>query len=368
MAMIYAIPVERFCSEADATRWNLAFLALVATWRVLLLARIISVLYRFSFLRAIWPVMLLADTLVIIAMIALPFPLLNLMGGIDTPESIQIINEARLNVFFLGVMTWLFWLIGFSLSALHPSKPLPLTSPSTTPVDVRRGPWIVFGVSLAAMLIACFFTQPEQQKAEKFRRLLLAGQPAQGIEFISQYTRSDLPPHWDAPPRLDYDAFSPNLFPILSAIATTPKTAPWVRDLYAEKLLYFKRKMQGWGQFWSGLSAQDVTDLITFLKSSPEILEKFEDATGSEWGDSVTIRCVVAELIEYKLILPGSSEPLPLELVRQLLDLDQERNERHCGTKEAIAAKLEAFRQPVAQEDNSLGPEQEDLSPLENTP
>ena len=57
LAWLYAIPVERFLSPADAVLANLSLLGLVALWRVLLMARALSVLYEVRFISALAVVM-----------------------------------------------------------------------------------------------------------------------------------------------------------------------------------------------------------------------------------------------------------------------------------------------------------------------
>ena len=49
MAWLYALPVERFLSEVDATRVNLLLLGIVATWRVILMNRMASILFGGGF-------------------------------------------------------------------------------------------------------------------------------------------------------------------------------------------------------------------------------------------------------------------------------------------------------------------------------
>lgn len=347
MAMIYAIPVERFLSPPEATRWNLTFLALVATWRVLLISRVISVLYGLSLFQALCPVMLLADSLALTIMVLIPIPVLQVMGGIRLSESSEIINAARLNVIAMGVLTWLIWLIGFAISVSSTRKETAAIRKSVPlPILMKQGPWIVVGIGFATILIACCFTQPEQQRAAKFRQLLLTGETAQAISFLSQFTPKKLPPHWDAPPRIDYLEQNPRLFIILDAIAANDQTSAWIQEIYAEKLLSRRGRMMGHQQFWYDLNVEDVKSLVHFLKSSPEVLQKFDrGGPGGEhsWEDSGSIRCTVAELIENDFKLPGSLQPLPRELVMQLLDLDNENEQRGCGTKEDVEKRLKGL-------------------------
>jgi len=193
------------------------------------------------------------------------------------------------------------------------------------------------------MLIACCFTQPEQQRAAKFRQLLLAGKTAQAISFLSQFAAEELPSQWEAPPRIDYLEQSPNLFAILDAIAANDQTPAWIRGIYAEKLLSRCGRMLGHQHFWYGLNTEDVQGLIHFLESSSEVLQEFDKGgPGGEhsWEDRGSIRCTVVELIENGFQLPGSPQPLPRELVTQLFALDDQNNRRGCGTKQEVEKKL----------------------------
>ncbi|WP_437225926.1 hypothetical protein SH661x_004310 [Planctomicrobium sp. SH661] len=353
MAIIYAIPVERFLSPPDATRWNLIFLALVATWRVLLITRVVQVLYGLAFFRALFPVMLLADSLALAVMILIPIPIIQFMGGIRVSESSEIINGARLIVILLGATTWLIWFFG--LVALMFGTRRTGTGPEWTPPSaaVRKGPWAAVGCGFAAMLIACGFTQPEQQRASKFRSLLLSGHSAQAIEYLSQFDRDRLPPHWDAPPRIDYLEQNPRRFGILAAIAANDQTSDWVREIYTQKLLNLRGTMLGHQQFWYRLNVEDIQDLIQFLTAFPELLPKFDQ--GGPGGDHFredrgSIRALVAELIENDFKLPGSQQQLSRQQVQQLLALDDPHNERSCGTREDVEKRLDQLSNPQTEQ------------------
>ena len=82
MAWLYAVPVERFFSPGEATRMNLAFLALVSVWRVALMSRSISVLYQVRFMHALVPVMLFSIIMVSVALRWIPSPVFMVMGGV----------------------------------------------------------------------------------------------------------------------------------------------------------------------------------------------------------------------------------------------------------------------------------------------
>ena len=120
LAWLYAIPVERFHSAADATRLNLALLGLVSVWRVILMMRIVSVLFERRFRHAIFPVILFADTVAIVLLFFTPLPVISLMGGIRLTESDLLIRNTAYMIGFCGVLSWLIWLAVTAVSFGHP--------------------------------------------------------------------------------------------------------------------------------------------------------------------------------------------------------------------------------------------------------
>ncbi|MFT5528003.1 MAG: hypothetical protein ACI9HK_005989, partial [Pirellulaceae bacterium] len=87
LALVYGIPFERMVSPVDAMRANLVLLGIVAAWRVILMIRVASVLYKCHWTAATCAVMLFANSLAFTAIMLMPKPILNLMGGIRLTES-----------------------------------------------------------------------------------------------------------------------------------------------------------------------------------------------------------------------------------------------------------------------------------------
>jgi len=112
LAWIYAIPIERFLSPADATRANLWMLGIVALWRVLLITRVVSVLYRTRYLAALCVVMLMADVVTFTLMNVIPRPVVGLMGGIRLTESESIVANTTFQVMLFTFLLFPVWLIG----------------------------------------------------------------------------------------------------------------------------------------------------------------------------------------------------------------------------------------------------------------
>ena len=235
LAWLYAIPVERFLSPAEAVRANLWLLAIVAAWRVVLMIRVVSTLFRLPAVRAVFPVFLFADSLAVVILFLTPLPVFSVMGGIRLSESEQVIQATAFFVGAVGILSWPIWMIGTIVAAikrLPPQPPVPTSSAYREPIS--KPAWAVGYLSLLVWLFILPFTQPEQHLRRQVEELLRGGEIEQALEFISAHERRDFPPHWDPPPRVGYGENHPDLPKVLETlIATKPK--PWVEEMYWEK-------------------------------------------------------------------------------------------------------------------------------------
>jgi len=102
-ALLYAIPVERFTSFDIAARLNVAFLAVVATWRVALLFKFLYRAAGLSIARVIVAA-LLPLTLIVVSLSALNLEhvVFRIMAGIAEDE--KSVND--LAYFILLLITW----------------------------------------------------------------------------------------------------------------------------------------------------------------------------------------------------------------------------------------------------------------------
>lgn len=118
LALVYAVPVERFLEPGGATAANLLLLLLVSLWRVVLITRAVSVLANVSFGEALFPVLLFADAVALTLLFVVPLPVVSLMGGIRLTESESLISDVSCAVMSLGILAALPLLLGTSVNAL----------------------------------------------------------------------------------------------------------------------------------------------------------------------------------------------------------------------------------------------------------
>ena len=270
LAWLYAIPVERFLSPAEAVRANLWLLAIVAAWRVMLMIRVVSTLFQLPVGRAMFPVLLFADSLAVVILYLTPLPVFSLMGGIRLSESEQIIQSTAFLVGFIGVISWPVWLIG---TVVVGAKPLEPRSPSETPtasrMSISRPLWGLGIISIGAWLLILPFTQPEQQLRRDVEDLLYAGEIEQALKLMSAHDRSDFPSYWDPPPRVGYGETKPELLEVLEALIAT-ETKPWVEELYWKK---FEHRI-GHGyhihNYWRYLDQEEWDRYLGILEQLPK--------------------------------------------------------------------------------------------------
>jgi len=238
LAWLYAIPIERFAAPGVATSVNLFLLALVATWRVLLFGRVISVLFQTGYVASLAVVLLFADAVMLAALRFVPLPVFSIMGGVRLSESERLIREVANLVIVLGVLSMPVWLIVCGIVGFRWRKRAMLALPAE-PRDahVGRGLVALAAASVAVWAPILLLTQPEQQLRRRVERALRDGNLEQGLSLLAAHPRDAFPPHWDPPPRIGYGEARPSVFDVLQA-AQRIQAPHWILALYLPKLDY----------------------------------------------------------------------------------------------------------------------------------
>ena len=153
LAWFYAIPVERVFAEEGAMRANLWLLGFVATWRVLLITRVISVIFSVRFWTALFPVMLFADVVVLsLFLYWTPMPVLSFMGGTGRSASEQVLFDTGVMVGVLGVLTLPVWLFGAKIAFHLANDDWTAVSPESD----HRVSFPMLGLASSALLVWFF--------------------------------------------------------------------------------------------------------------------------------------------------------------------------------------------------------------------
>lgn len=119
-AAFYAIPVERWMPAGSARALNIAFLGVVAAWRVALLVDFLRQLARFSWLRvAVAAILPLTAIVTALAILNVEHAVFDIMGGIDRTDpyggayiTVLILAFGSIYVFPVALLAWIWIAIG----------------------------------------------------------------------------------------------------------------------------------------------------------------------------------------------------------------------------------------------------------------
>jgi len=263
LAWIYAIPVERFTDPLGATQANLAALGLVATWRVLLMVRVVSVLSGHGFLAALTLVLLFAE--IVVLGIGIPAGVLQSiargMGGIrDVSDSERLVEGTVRTVLGAGCWTFPVVLVASLYIAVRGRR----STPPELPARATGGPGL-WMLASASLLVWPFVLPPFQ--AEQQLRVRTESKywddPAEALGMMSSHSPDDYPPHWEPPPAPNFR----NREKMLDAVEASlhPSVAPWVRSAYLGK---FRRLVDARAERFS-----DLTHNLDQHDLRPELLK-----------------------------------------------------------------------------------------------
>ncbi|WP_182865650.1 hypothetical protein [Stieleria mannarensis] len=277
LAWLYAIPIETMADEVAALRFNLTLLSIVSIWRVLLLARFVSVRYRVSLLAALSWVLAPCMAIAVVALFQRIMSMVSIMGGLRLTETQQILLEFRSNVFglsFYGFIPALLLGIGLAIAAQKNGNRTAMRRflPSVT----SRSTWAIPIVALAVLAAAACCFQPDRYRAAEVDRLLIDGRLDEAISMMQQHGRDQFPSVWDPPPEFPTRRTPvPPMSELLTAIQQHQPDS-WVVDrllVQADELLMWEF---GWTQGVGDEAYLESTLYITDSAALTEMHQHFE--------------------------------------------------------------------------------------------
>jgi len=142
VAWLYAIPVERFMTSYPAAKANLTLLAIVSLWRVLLMARIISVMQKMKFVRALgWVLVPACFEVLLVAVLSTIFSgdfsrqIMASMSGMRNAPEKELMMSALGNIFMTALILLPIVAILLALRRFRETvRPFPEVGPGQLPV------------------------------------------------------------------------------------------------------------------------------------------------------------------------------------------------------------------------------------------
>ncbi len=264
VAWLYAIPVERFLDSVTATRANVALLALVSLWRVLLMARVLQVTTRAPFFMALFWVLFAASVEVVVLFFfgdGFTKAIMASMGGMRNSPEEEILRITMSNAFGLA-----FCLAPVALIVSLAWRPRELLQPLPRPVADRMC-WGGLAVTASVWVALAVMPQRELANTVAVERLMAAGRAREALDFLAARQPGDFAPARPLPPR----PFERTVFSELPACfgAVQASDPTWVRALLLSKL---DAMMSHMGRRWSRSAAnaaqhrgEQVEDIVSSL-------------------------------------------------------------------------------------------------------
>ncbi len=231
VAWIYAIPVERWLDPVEAAKANVALLASVSVWRVLLLTRCVAVVCRSQFSKVFAWVMVAASVEVLVVGIfggLFARQIMAGMGGMRNSPAEDVLVHAMGAA--MGNSLWIFpvaLLIGFFWGWRGTASRLPARSPDSIPflgLLVLTITWILIALT----------PQRELAVVAEYERRLEAGRTREALDLLSQITPDQLPASRVLQPKpFEWDVFR-KLPPVIGELRETD--ARWVREYFVGHL------------------------------------------------------------------------------------------------------------------------------------
>lgn len=267
IAWLYAIPMERMLSTYQATQANLTLLATVATWRVLLMSRILSVLLQIPFKQAFLRVFWAASVEVLFVSLggmAKGIRLIASMGGMRNAPEENLLGSVYSSVIIAALL--LSFVIPF-IMAYHatkePHQPLPIPSSGKFPGFTL----LLLGIIWVGIAIPA---QKEQYRFFTHAGLIEQGKYRESVDYLTKHKPEDFPPSR----RLEPNPYESRVFrqlpPLMEVLK--PTDSAWIKEHYLDVVGAFLSH----GYFYFG-DEKGHKDLLTVLSA----IEKLDP--GQDW-------------------------------------------------------------------------------------
>ncbi len=238
IAFLYAVPYERLFTEVAAVQANLWTLALVALWRVALMARVIQVVFHWYPVSSGIITVLFANVVAVIVAVSVEFPVsfIAVMGGVRYTATENLLSAVGMMIQLTSFGLLPFVLVAALGMCISRHKLKPLLTELNQPVETSP---LLLATACAALLIwlpVLPVTQREQQLRYQVEIRMMSGRIDEGLAILGKHSPDEFPPHWSPPPHVVYPVVRPPLKEVLLALARMdpPLHAAW-EDVFALK-------------------------------------------------------------------------------------------------------------------------------------
>lgn len=194
-AWLYAIPIESFTDIVTATKWNIAFLAIVSLWRVLLMARCLAVLTNEMAFSCLLRVLMPASFVMMVASFHKGTELIGIMGGIKLSPSETILRTSAEFTTEGAFWTMIASYVGVLCLQYHRYKAKFLDLPWQPTRRFSRNSYRYVGLGLLVVLVASIPMQRKAARNYELKQMIEVARQWGGwrpiIDYIAEFERSD---------------------------------------------------------------------------------------------------------------------------------------------------------------------------------
>lgn len=248
LAWLYAVPYEMFLSPTEAVFANAWTLAVVALWRVAIMARVAQVLLGSSFWAAFFTDLWFGVVIIWIAAFFGPRPVLDVMGGMRLSDVQRAQGDLTFMTIFFGFFAGFILLVPAIVAMKSMRLPLLATVETRARVaqmdcSVRGGRArgaILIALACAAMWIPFLvWQQPKQRNQRLIEEIARTGTMDEVIAFAAARRAEDFPTPWRPPlvAIVQVEPFDKNpIDEAHAAIGRAGEPVPgWIRRAYVEE-------------------------------------------------------------------------------------------------------------------------------------
>ncbi len=239
IAFLYAVPVERFLSSIETVVANLVLLGVVAAWRVLLMARVVSVVSGAGYGRVVpWVFMFASIELLTVTMVSGGFErrVLRAMAGLEASPEEQLLIRMTGEVRSVVVCLLPVWVVVLCLQTgetiFKPKERLKLRSFFT---ETRgRLPTGSLVVMFGLWSMASFYPQVEQYNSYRLEQRFRAKDFIGALELLESKGQHAFAPSRPIPPKLNERETYEEMAGVLEADGLVSRR--WYSEYFYEKL------------------------------------------------------------------------------------------------------------------------------------
>jgi hypothetical protein len=240
-AWLYGIPAESMTGIVTATKWNIAFLAVVSLWRVAIVTRAVAVLTEVKAIRALPLILAPAALEMLVGSFFKRLSLIGVMGGVRLPPHTELLQKAS---GFATVAS--FWTFLAAVVCCLITRGI-ATAPLYRPTTKLPASWAAMAVAATGLwaLAAVPYHRTIVHRDQLLALIQSKNYPA-AVAFASARTRADFPTHHYLPPEPDGWLFPMEILDALSTDTPDWLRHEWTSNAVESLSLNLPRNKEAW--------------------------------------------------------------------------------------------------------------------------